>query len=59
MFEKKIFSGVRAQSVGKSGNLILDFKIIKSQNKIHIINSPSPGASSSLAFADFLINSYL
>ena len=59
MFEKKIFSGVRAQSVGESGNLILDFKIIKSQNKIHIINSPSPGASSSLAFADFLINSYL
>lgn len=59
MFEKKKFSGVRAQSMGKSGNLIMDFKIIKDNNKVHVINSPSPGASSSLAFADYLINNYL
>lgn len=59
MFEKKMFSGVRAQSIDIRGNLLLDFDIKKHKNQIHVLNAPSPGASSSLAFADILIKNYL
>ncbi|MEC7871390.1 MAG: L-2-hydroxyglutarate oxidase, partial [Chloroflexota bacterium] len=41
-------SGVRAQAVAPDGSLIDDFKIESSENAIHVINAPSPGATSSL-----------
>ena len=42
-------SGVRAQAVSKNGALIDDFIIKESQNAIHVLNAPSPGATASLA----------
>ena len=42
-------SGVRAQAVSKSGALVDDFIIKESQNAIHVLNAPSPGATASLA----------
>ena len=41
-------SGVRAQAVDKSGRLLQDFSIVQSPRAIHVLNSPSPGATSSL-----------
>jgi L-2-hydroxyglutarate oxidase len=52
-------AGVRAQAMDKSGNLIMDFKIYKHQNQIHVLNAPSPGATASLSIADYIIENYI
>ncbi|HAW80164.1 MAG TPA: L-2-hydroxyglutarate oxidase, partial [Balneola sp.] len=52
-------SGVRAQAMSKEGNLIMDFKIEKVGNQVHVLNAPSPGATSSLAIASYIIENYL
>jgi len=41
-------AGVRAQLCDIKGNLIDDFLIEKNDNAIHVVNSPSPAATSSL-----------
>jgi len=41
-------AGVRAQALDKAGRLIDDFMIIKRQQSIHVLNAPSPAATSSL-----------
>lgn len=41
-------SGVRAQALDRSGRLIDDFMIIKKDRSIHVLNAPSPAATSSL-----------
>lgn len=41
-------SGVRAQLCDDQGNLIDDFKIMQKKNIIHVLNAPSPAATSSL-----------
>jgi L-2-hydroxyglutarate oxidase len=41
-------SGVRAQLCGKDGALVDDFLIKHTENAVHIINAPSPAATSSL-----------
>jgi len=52
-------SGVRAQAVSSKGNLVMDFVIKKYKNQIHILNAPSPGATSCLAIADYVIENYI
>lgn len=47
-------SGVRAQAVGRDGTLVDDFKIVKSQGSMHVVNAPSPAATASLAIATML-----
>ena len=42
-------SGVRAQAVARDGSLIDDFRIVDTDNGIHVLNAPSPGATASLA----------
>ena len=42
-------AGVRAQAVDKQGNLLDDFYIQQSLNFIHILNAPSPAATSALS----------
>jgi (S)-2-hydroxyglutarate dehydrogenase len=42
-------SGVRAQAVDASGKLIDDFRIEKTDRMIHVLNSPSPAATASIA----------
>ncbi len=46
---EKGFSGVRAQALDNNGFLLDDFLIEKKKNMIHIINAPSPAATSSLS----------
>jgi 2-hydroxyglutarate dehydrogenase len=50
-------SGVRAQAVDYDGNLIEDFVFDESQHNIlHVINAPSPGATSSLAISKMIVD---
>ena len=48
-------SGVRAQALRKDGSLIDDFKIEYSGSSIHVLNAPSPAATSSLSIADRIV----
>ncbi len=52
-------AGVRAQAMDASGKLLMDFNIIREKNQIHVLNAPSPGATASLAIADYILNEYL
>jgi L-2-hydroxyglutarate oxidase len=42
-------SGVRAQAVDLKGNLLDDFHVVRAAGMIHVLNAPSPGATSSLS----------
>lgn len=42
-------SGVRAQAVDPKGRLLDDFHIVQAKAMIHVLNAPSPGATSSLS----------
>ncbi len=42
-------AGVRAQACDRTGGLLDDFKIIEKEGAIHVVNAPSPAATSSLA----------
>lgn len=42
-------AGVRAQACDRTGGLLDDFKIIEKHNAIHVLNAPSPAATSSLS----------
>ena len=45
-------SGVRAMALGKDGEIIDDFKIVKNKCNIHVLNAPSPAATSCLAIGE-------
>lgn len=49
-------AGVRAQIVMPDGSLQDDFSMIKTDNAIHVLNAPSPAATSSLAIGDHIAN---
>lgn len=52
-------TGIRAQAISSKGELLMDFNILKKRNQIHILNAPSPGATSSLAIASYVIDNYI
>ena len=45
---------MRAQAVDIKGRLLDDFSIQESAGAIHVLNAPSPGATSSLAIGDHI-----
>lgn len=47
--------GIRAQAMESDGSLVDDFVIRKQGNITHIRNAPSPGATSSLAIAEYIV----
>jgi L-2-hydroxyglutarate oxidase len=49
-------AGVRAQAIDFDGNMVDDFKIMKHNNNIHVLNAPSPAATSCLAIADEIVS---
>ena len=49
-------SGVRAQAVDRRGNLVDDFQIEEGPSAIHVLNAPSPAATSSLVIGRFVAN---
>ena len=46
--------GIRAAALTSKGKLEEDFKIISSDRQIHVLNAPSPAATSSLAIGDYI-----
>jgi 2-hydroxyglutarate dehydrogenase len=45
------FAGVRAQALGRDGQLVDDFVLSATPRALHVRNAPSPAATSSLALA--------
>ncbi|MCS6770889.1 MAG: L-2-hydroxyglutarate oxidase [Kiritimatiellae bacterium] len=42
-------AGVRAQAVAPDGRLVDDFHIVEAERMVHVLNAPSPAATSSLS----------
>jgi L-2-hydroxyglutarate oxidase LhgO len=40
--------------VDSQGNLLQDFSISETHHAIHVLNAPSPGATSSLAISEYI-----
>jgi (S)-2-hydroxyglutarate dehydrogenase len=47
----RAFAGVRAQALGRDGQLVDDFVLSATPRALHVRNAPSPAATSSLALA--------
>jgi len=47
-------SGVRAQAVDIKGNLVDDFVFESKDNSLHVLNAPSPAATSSFAIGEYI-----
>lgn len=45
-------AGVRAQAMSPNGDLVQDFHFVKARRALHVVNAPSPGATSSLAIGE-------
>ena len=52
-------AGVRAQAIKYNGELHMDFEVIRKNNQIHLLNTPSPAATASLSIADYVIENYI
>ncbi len=46
--------GVRAQAIEPDGSLVDDFRIIESEQFIHVLNAPSPAATASIAIGQHI-----
>ena len=49
-------AGVRAQAVDRKGRLLQDFSIAETRGAIHVLNAPSPAATSSLAISRYIVD---
>lgn len=45
-------SGVRAQALDPDGKLVDDFRIVEAKQMVHVLNAPSPAATSSLSIGE-------
>jgi L-2-hydroxyglutarate oxidase len=45
-------SGVRAQAMSPEGSLVDDFHFLQGDHELHVVNAPSPAATSSLAIGE-------
>ncbi len=45
-------AGVRAQALEKDGSLTDDFRIVETEDMVHVLNAPSPAATASLSIGD-------
>lgn len=45
-------AGVRAQACDKEGKLLDDFLVIQTEKMVHVLNAPSPAATSSLSIGE-------
>ncbi|WP_280468163.1 L-2-hydroxyglutarate oxidase [Nocardia cyriacigeorgica] len=49
-------AGIRAQAVARDGTLIHDFLVERTERMVHVLNAPSPAATSALPIADHLVD---
>lgn len=47
-------TGVRAQALDKNGNLVDDYVIMQQERMIHLLNAPSPAATSCLSIGEYI-----
>jgi L-2-hydroxyglutarate oxidase LhgO len=53
-------AGIRPQLVDwHKKELVMDFAVLKHKNSIHVLNAVSPAFTSSMAFAEFVVNTYI
>ncbi|MCB9210881.1 MAG: L-2-hydroxyglutarate oxidase [Ignavibacteriales bacterium] len=52
-------AGVRAQACDINGNLLDDFKFVKSKRILHVCNAPSPAATASLSIGEKIAAMFL
>jgi L-2-hydroxyglutarate oxidase len=45
-------SGVRAQALDSKGGLLDDFRIVRGERAVHVLNAPSPGATASIPIGE-------
>jgi L-2-hydroxyglutarate oxidase len=45
-------SGVRAQALDSKGGLVDDFRIVRSERAVHVLNAPSPAATASIPIGE-------
>jgi L-2-hydroxyglutarate oxidase len=45
-------AGVRAQAMSPEGSLVDDFHFVQGERELHVVNAPSPAATSSLAIGE-------
>ena len=48
-------AGVRAQAIAPDGSLVDDFLIARARRQVHVLNAPSPAATSSLEIAKHIV----
>jgi len=48
-------AGVRAQAIARDGTLVDDFLITRGHRQVHVLNAPSPAATSSLEIAKHIV----
>ena len=48
-------SGVRAQAMLPDGRLVEDFNFVRAEGALHVLNAPSPAATSSLAIGEHVV----
>ncbi len=51
-------TGVRAQALDKDGNMVDDYAVMHQDKMIHLLNSPSPAATSCLSIGDYIARLY-
>ena len=52
-------AGVRAQVILDDGAIMHDFLVLETPRMLHICNAPSPAATSSLAIAEYILDTYV
>jgi L-2-hydroxyglutarate oxidase len=52
-------AGIRAQAVTPSGELLHDFSFLETPFSLHVLNAPSPAATSALPIADAIVDKIL
>ncbi|MFZ2448861.1 MAG: L-2-hydroxyglutarate oxidase [Syntrophobacteraceae bacterium] len=48
-------AGVRAQALAPDGKLLDDFVVLQNERMVHVLNAPSPAATSSMAIAGHIV----
>lgn len=49
-------AGIRAQAVLRDGTLVHDFLIERTPRSVHVLNAPSPAATSAMPIAEYLVD---
>ncbi|MBF9129543.1 L-2-hydroxyglutarate oxidase [Plantactinospora sp. S1510] len=49
-------AGVRAQAVRPDGGLVDDFLLVEADRQVHVLNAPSPAATSSFEIARYIVD---